>query len=252
MLRSVVSKVMWVGRATIFMVGLAVVLFLTLAIVAQAADAARVPALKKGVVNTVKSMTTLVGTLSDPILKLQNNGAGTALQLEVGANQPPLVVNADAGTATNLDADQLDGKDESAFLGKTEKAANSELLDGQEASAFLAANGKAQDADLLDGKNSTAFVEQGDVLYATVLAAGGVFSGASTPGTTASRSATGTYTVTFPNITAGNCAFTYGLESGSSFGFIRSTLDGNTLNVFTANANGTLTDQTFNVIARCP
>jgi hypothetical protein len=77
--------------------------------VAEAADARkRVPALKKGVVNTVNSMTTLVGTLTDPILKLDNNGTGPALQLEAGADQPPLVVNADAGTATNLDADTLD------------------------------------------------------------------------------------------------------------------------------------------------
>src|ERR671939_547660 len=89
-----------VGKVTIFMVGLAVVLFLTLAIVAQAADA-RVPSLKKGVVNTVNSVTTLVGTLTDPILKLDNNGTGTALQLEVGSGNAPLVVNADAGTATN-------------------------------------------------------------------------------------------------------------------------------------------------------
>jgi len=81
MIRSVVSGIVWVGRATIFIVGLVVVLFLTLAIVAQAADAARVPALKKGVVNNVRSMTTLVGSLATPILKLDNNGAGTALQL---------------------------------------------------------------------------------------------------------------------------------------------------------------------------
>jgi hypothetical protein len=33
-----------------------------------------------------------------------------------GAGNPPVVVNAAAGTATNLDADQLDGQDSSAFL----------------------------------------------------------------------------------------------------------------------------------------
>lgn len=121
MLGSVVSKVMWVGRATIFLVGLAVVLFLTLAIVAQAADA-RVPALKKGVVNTVRTMTTLVGSLTDPILKLDNNGTGPALQLDVEPGTAPLVVNSDtevanlrAANATQADtatqatnADQVD------------------------------------------------------------------------------------------------------------------------------------------------
>ena len=122
-MKNAASKVMWVGRATIFIVGLAVVLFLTLAIVARAADArVTVVALKNGVVNTVNSMTTLVGTLTDPILKLDNNGTGPALQLEAGANQPPLVVNADAGTATNLNADQLDGFDSTHLAGFGETA----------------------------------------------------------------------------------------------------------------------------------
>lgn len=95
MIMSAAGKVLWAGRAIVFVVGLAVVLFLTLAIVAEAADARRVPVLKKGVVNTVKYMTTLVGSLTDPILKLDNNGAGPALQLEAGADNAPLVVNAD-------------------------------------------------------------------------------------------------------------------------------------------------------------
>jgi len=119
MLRSAVSKVMWVGRATIFMVGLVVVLFLTLAIVAQAADAARVPSLQNGVVNTVNTMTTLVGSIANPILKLDNNGTGTALQLDVQHGNAPLVVNTDAGTATNLDADKLDGKDSAHLVTDT-------------------------------------------------------------------------------------------------------------------------------------
>jgi hypothetical protein len=105
---------MLVGRAALFMVGLAVVLFLTLAVVAGSAEA-RVPAIKKGVVNTVSSMTTLVGSLTDPILKLDNNGSGPALQLDAEAGNAPLVVNADAGTATNLDADELDGKTSAQF-----------------------------------------------------------------------------------------------------------------------------------------
>jgi hypothetical protein len=111
-----------------------VVLFLMLAIVAQAADA-RVPSLKKGVANTVKSMTTLVGSIADPILKLDNNGTGTALQIDVGSGNPPLVVNDDAGTAINLkaeDANTLDGNNSTDFLGATQQAADSDKLDGKE------------------------------------------------------------------------------------------------------------------------
>jgi hypothetical protein len=148
-------------------VGLAVVLFLTLAIVAQAADA-RVPALKKGVANTVKSMTTLVGTLTFPILKLDNDGDGTALSLEVGADNPPLVVNTapgapQAGTATGLSADELDGKDASAFA----DAANLGTSDGQpnqptDPVSFskvknIPADVVNRNADTLDGKDSSQF-----------------------------------------------------------------------------------------------
>ncbi len=46
---------------------------------------------------------------------MDNNGAGPALSLEAGAGKPPLVVNASAGKATNLDADTLDGKDSEQF-----------------------------------------------------------------------------------------------------------------------------------------
>ena len=40
------------------------------------------------------------------------------------------MVNADAGKATNLDADKLDGQDSAAFLGANQKAADSDKVDG--------------------------------------------------------------------------------------------------------------------------
>lgn len=114
MLKTIFSRMFNVGfalgKVTVFLVGLAVVLGLTLAILAPVAEA-RVPALKKGVQNAVNSMTTLVGSLTAPILKLDNNGTGPALQLEVGSGNAPLVVNDEAGTATGLSADKLDGKE---------------------------------------------------------------------------------------------------------------------------------------------
>jgi hypothetical protein len=54
-----------------------------------------------------------------------NTGAGAAgLGITVGANKPPLVVNANAGKATNLNADKLDGIDSSAFQRTTQPAAD--------------------------------------------------------------------------------------------------------------------------------
>jgi hypothetical protein len=67
--------------------------------------------------NTVNAISTFVGSVAGPILRLDNNNAGgTALDLQVEPNRPPLTVNSAAGTATNLSADTLDGKDSGAFL----------------------------------------------------------------------------------------------------------------------------------------
>jgi hypothetical protein len=97
MIRSVVKKVMWVGRATVFFVGLAVTLALVLG-VASTALGADGNFFKLGNRNVAQSVSTLV-----------KQGTGAALALQVGANQPPLTVNPAAGTATGLSADELDG-----------------------------------------------------------------------------------------------------------------------------------------------
>ncbi len=112
MVRSVFGKVMWVGRATVFLVGLAVIL-----------------ALVFGVANMALGATGgnfLLGkrNVADAVSTLVKQGAGPALSLVVEANQPPLKVNAAAGKATNLNADKLDGKDSTA-LGVTMKTAHS-------------------------------------------------------------------------------------------------------------------------------
>jgi len=60
-----------------------------------------------------KQVSALVATLTGPVLKLTNKGAGAALQLQVAAGAPPIKVNAVAGRAINLDADKLDGRDAS-------------------------------------------------------------------------------------------------------------------------------------------
>lgn len=94
-----------------FLVGLAVIL----ALVFGQASTASAHKGYKGLFhpnhsNLGKALTQLVGTLSSPLLKIDNNGTGPALQLEAGVNQLPLVVNGDSETATNLSADKLDGK----------------------------------------------------------------------------------------------------------------------------------------------
>lgn len=111
MFERVVSKVVWVGRATVFTVGLAVVLALGLGVAVTALAAVPGDPFLLGRTNTVDALTSLVGNRTAPMLRLDNNGTGAALALQVEPGRFPLVVNATAGTAHNLSADRVDGFD---------------------------------------------------------------------------------------------------------------------------------------------
>ncbi len=146
MLRSAASKVMWVGRATTFCVGLAVVLAVAFGVGTTALAAVPGDPFKLGRVNAVDRITSLVGANPRAMLKVDNNGGGPALALESEAGKAPLAVNAGAGKAANLDADKLDGLDASAFLPADGKAAaashadtagNADKLDGLDSDQFL-------------------------------------------------------------------------------------------------------------------
>ena len=95
-MRSAVSKVMWVGRATVFLVGLAVILAVLFGVTSMA-FARDGQSFILGERNVAQSLSTLVKT-----------GEGPALSLQVGSGAP-LAVNSDRRVA-NLNADKLDGK----------------------------------------------------------------------------------------------------------------------------------------------
>jgi len=150
MVRSAASKVMWVGRATVFLIGLAVILALVFGAATTAIGA------------TGGNFLLGQRNVADAISTLVKKGPGPALSLVVEANQPPLKVNsqarvanlnaalagradsaAQADSATNAqnaanaqNADTLDNKDSTEFLGKTEKAADADMLGGQAPSTY--------------------------------------------------------------------------------------------------------------------
>jgi hypothetical protein len=97
MLRNAASKVMWVGRATVFVVGLAVILALVLG-AATAAFGANGDVFRVGQSNFASAVSVL-----------DKSGAGPALRLLVDSG-PPLAVNSSSRVA-NLNADKVDGKD---------------------------------------------------------------------------------------------------------------------------------------------
>lgn len=138
MTKTVFSRVLWLARGTSMALGLAVMLAVVLGVATTALAAVPGDPFKLGRINSIDRLSTLVGSASGAMLKVDNNGGGPALNLEANSGRSPLVVNAAAGKATNLNADKIDNQD---------------------ASAFLRADQKAQDADRLDGIDSSAFVE---------------------------------------------------------------------------------------------
>jgi hypothetical protein len=118
MLRSVASKVMWVGKAATFCVGLTVILALVLGAATTALAGTGVGAVfNLGKVNSVDRLSVLVGGASGAMLRVDNDGPGTALELRVGSATaepatkgiPPMKVDSGAKVA-NLNADKVDGR----------------------------------------------------------------------------------------------------------------------------------------------
>lgn len=104
MLRSAAGKIMWVGRATVFLIGVAVILALLFGVASSAfAHGGNKGFFHLGHKNVTSKVSTLI-----------KRGAGPALNLRVGSG-PPLKVNSDA-KVPKLNADQIDGKDSASFL----------------------------------------------------------------------------------------------------------------------------------------
>ena len=124
MVKSAVSKVMWVGRATVFLVGLAVILALLFGLASTALGANGKPLILGKAANTASKITGLV-----------KSGAGPALRLKVDSG-PPLEVDS-AAQVLNLNADYVDGRSASSFvtnstyrLGQGQERAGDALSDG--------------------------------------------------------------------------------------------------------------------------
>jgi hypothetical protein len=119
MTRTILSKMIGEARATALAVGVAVVLAATLGAATTALAAVPGDPFKVGQLNAVNAVSRLVGEVDGPILMVDNDYAGqraTALPLQAKRARPPLKVNAASGTATNLSADELDGKDSNQIL----------------------------------------------------------------------------------------------------------------------------------------
>ena len=119
MIRSAASKVMWVGRTTAAVVGLAIALALVLGVATMALAAVPGDPLKLGKVNRINdALTTLIGSRSGAMMAIDNGSTATnarALDLRVEPGRAPMAVNS-GKKVKNLNADKLDGTDSAGFL----------------------------------------------------------------------------------------------------------------------------------------
>jgi hypothetical protein len=74
-----------------------------------------------GVTNSVNKVSVLKGTVSTPLLRVTNDGTGPALSLQVkNPGTAPILLDAEStGKVAHLNADMLDGKDSTQFIGGT-------------------------------------------------------------------------------------------------------------------------------------
>jgi hypothetical protein len=162
-MRTAAHTVMWVGRATVFLVGLSVILALIFGVASTALGANGKPFLlgKKNVATAVST--------------LLRKGAGPALKLKVGSGQPPLVANAAAGKATNLNADKIDGQDVTQIgvngLQRIEVESAENSVSSKQATASCP-SGKVlvgTGFDIFGGKSGTSPDQQTDVMMDFVI-----------------------------------------------------------------------------------
>jgi hypothetical protein len=117
--RSTLARVRSVGRATVFVVGLATMVAILLGVASMAFAGNGDPWIL-GQLNSATSITRLAGQggVDGPMLQLTNKDSGTddtALDLNVQSGEPPMTVSSQA-KVNNLNADRLDGQNSNAFV----------------------------------------------------------------------------------------------------------------------------------------
>ena len=138
--KTVLKGTMRLGRGTATVMGLAMLLALTVGLASTALAGTGVGArFHPGQINTVDTVTRLVGSVTGATLTLDNNSTAsgaTALDLQVEKGKPPLNVNSNI-KVERLNADTLDGNDSTNFLTSQSVANDSRRLGGIDAAAYF-------------------------------------------------------------------------------------------------------------------
>jgi len=119
LMKTILSKIWWLGRGTATMMGVVVMLALTVGLASTALAGTGIGApFHLGKTNTVNAITRLVGSVTGSSLLIDNNSSATtatALDLQVQPGKDPMKINSQA-KVDNLNADKVDGKSVGAFV----------------------------------------------------------------------------------------------------------------------------------------
>lgn len=117
MTMKIVGRIVWLGRSTATMMGIAVMVAVVLGVGTTALAAVPGDPFELGKLNTIDKISQLVGSVDNAMFRIDNNNAGanaTALDLRVEPGKPPMKTNSETRVA-NLNADKLDGKSADAI-----------------------------------------------------------------------------------------------------------------------------------------
>lgn len=113
--KAILARILWLGRGTATTMGLAVMLALTAGLASTALAAVPGDPFELGKLNSVNKISRLAGSASGALLRVENEGSGSALDLKVEEGEAPMTV--DSTTLVNdFNADQLDGQSADDFI----------------------------------------------------------------------------------------------------------------------------------------
>lgn len=188
-MQTVINRAVRFGRATMLAIGAGVVLALVLGVATVALAAVPGDPFKLGKVNLINDATTTLrgggpsglslvpllevkrdGVNGGPALRVQNTSAGigaSGVRVDVAQGKAPISVNSEAGKASFLNVDRLDGRDSSDFLpGDTYTVTRT--VTGPGGGSNRVASADCDPGDIMLGGGGTGSTDEDDTLLASV------------------------------------------------------------------------------------
>jgi hypothetical protein len=148
--KTVLSGIVRFARGTATMLGLAAMIAVVLGAGTAALAAAPGDPFRLGRTNTIDAMSTLVGSGSGALFRINNEGTGPALDLRVEPGEAPMNVNSPT-RVEDLNADLLDDQSASGFVSEARIYTASKAREGLGAGVHAQVVARCDSGDLVLG-----------------------------------------------------------------------------------------------------